>query len=97
MLNQAWDWEDGDGGYLAPELLLDHPPSPASDMFSFGAMLFEWVYAHKLPRSSTPHAFTHPLPHSHGQPEQQPHGVCCGRPLLCPPAPLASVPRSTHC
>ncbi|CAI5473077.1 unnamed protein product [Closterium sp. Yama58-4] len=38
---QRWDWEEGDGGYLAPELLQDEPPTTATDMYSFGAMLFE--------------------------------------------------------
>ena len=36
------DWEEGDGDYVAPELLKDTgKPSPAADVYSLGATLFE--------------------------------------------------------
>ena len=38
----AWqDWEEGDGDTLAPELLGDTQPTPACDVFSLGATLYE--------------------------------------------------------
>ena len=37
----AQDWEEGDGDYLAPELLHDAKPTPAADIYSLGATLFE--------------------------------------------------------
>lgn len=35
------DWEEGDGDYLAPELLNDDTPSPAADIYSLGATIYE--------------------------------------------------------
>ena len=35
------DWEEGDGDYLAPELLSDDEPTPAADMYSLGATIYE--------------------------------------------------------
>eukprot|EP00271_Cylindrocystis_brebissonii_P012614 TRINITY_DN3145_c0_g1_i1.p1 TRINITY_DN3145_c0_g1~~TRINITY_DN3145_c0_g1_i1.p1 ORF type:complete len:721 (-),score=103.70 TRINITY_DN3145_c0_g1_i1:2935-5097(-) len=55
VLTGQWDWEEGDGAYVAPELLVHGThrplPGPASDMFSFGAMLYEWSTGSQLPRS----------------------------------------------
>ncbi|KAG0582788.1 hypothetical protein KC19_3G085800 [Ceratodon purpureus] len=48
---KLWDWEEGDGGYLAPELLQEEDPSPKADIYSFGAMAFEWVTGVQLPRT----------------------------------------------
>jgi len=47
---KSWEWEEGDGGYLAPELLQDEEPSPKADIYSFGAMVYEWVTGMQLPR-----------------------------------------------
>eukprot|EP00899_Mesostigma_viride_P022184 jgi/Mesvir1/314/Mv22726-RA.1 len=48
----VYDWEEGDGFYVAPELLNDCThPGPQADIYSFGAMLFEWVTGDKLPRT----------------------------------------------
>jgi tRNA A-37 threonylcarbamoyl transferase component Bud32 len=45
------DWEEGDGQYVAPELLLAGcEPTPAADVFSLGATLFEAATGRKLPR-----------------------------------------------
>ena len=36
------DWEEGDGKYVAPELLdADVEPTPAADVYSLGATLYE--------------------------------------------------------
>ncbi|CAM6123838.1 unnamed protein product [Calypogeia fissa] len=48
---RLWEWEEGDGGYVAPELLREEEPGPAADMYSFGAMVYEWATHTKLPRS----------------------------------------------
>eukprot|EP01018_Ginkgo_biloba_P005045 Gb_13112 [translate_table: standard] len=45
------DWEEGDGGYVAPELLRDEEPGPETDMYSFGAMVYEWATGENFPRS----------------------------------------------
>ena len=38
----AQDWEEGDGKYVAPELLNGHmDPTPAADIYSLGATLYE--------------------------------------------------------
>jgi tRNA A-37 threonylcarbamoyl transferase component Bud32 len=47
----AWRVEDGDGGYVAPELLnlnADAKPQPSCDIFSFGAMLYELAAGRKF-------------------------------------------------
>ncbi|CAK0744424.1 hypothetical protein CVIRNUC_001546 [Coccomyxa viridis] len=45
-----WDWEEGDGDYLAPELLQEASPTPAADIYSLGATLYECATGEKLPR-----------------------------------------------
>ena len=48
---EATDWEEGDGDYVAPELLkLGSEPSPAADIFSLGATIYECATGNKLPR-----------------------------------------------
>lgn len=51
VIGTEWDWEEGDGAYVAPELLQGGDPSPSADMYSFGAMLYEWASGIQLPRS----------------------------------------------
>ena len=46
-----WRIEDGDGEYVAPELLnlnADEKPQPSCDIFSFGAMLYEVASGRKF-------------------------------------------------
>ncbi len=45
------DWEEGDGDYVAPELLkTGSEPMPSADVFSLGATMFECATGKKLPR-----------------------------------------------
>lgn len=55
---EATDWEEGDGDYVAPELLKSGTePTPAADIFSLGATLYECATGDKLPRKDgTPDA-----------------------------------------
>lgn len=55
---EATDWEEGDGDYVAPELLKSGTePSPSADIFSLGATLYECLTGEKLPRKDgTPDA-----------------------------------------
>ena len=55
---EATDWEEGDGDYVAPELLKSGTePTPAADIFSLGATLYECATGDKLPRKNgTPEA-----------------------------------------
>jgi membrane-associated tyrosine- and threonine-specific cdc2-inhibitory kinase len=49
--DRGWSLEEGDGGYVAPELLnmdVNLKPQPASDIFSLGATLFEVASGKKL-------------------------------------------------
>lgn len=51
VAKESKDWEEGDGDYVAPELLKSGcEPSPAADVFSLGAALYECATGHKLPR-----------------------------------------------
>lgn len=53
-LREQWDWEEGDGRYVAPELLRgpgETEPSSAADVYSLGAALYECATGHLLPRS----------------------------------------------
>jgi len=46
------NWEDGDGKYVAPELLCDDTdPTSAADIYSFGATLYECVTGTHPPRN----------------------------------------------
>ena len=49
---ETTDWEEGDGDYVAPELLraASEQPRPAADIFSLGATLFQCATGRKLPR-----------------------------------------------
>ena len=61
----GWDWEEGDGGYVAPELLNLFPgesPMPSADVFSLGVTLYEAATGMKLPRGATPRSALPPLP-----------------------------------
>lgn len=45
------EWDEGDGDYVAPELLHEgHPPTRAADVYSLGATLFQCATGHRLPR-----------------------------------------------
>ena len=48
------DWEEGDGDFVAPELLQSGcDPSPAADVFSLGATLYECATGEKLHRKES--------------------------------------------
>ena len=50
------DWEEGDGKYVAPELLsADIEPTPAADIYSLGATLYECATGKAM------HLFTGPF------------------------------------
>ena len=52
LLDRRWDWQEGDGQYVAPELLaLSAEPTPAADIFSLGVMLYEVSTGKHLPRT----------------------------------------------
>eukprot|EP00976_Prorocentrum_cordatum_P008933 178152-Prorocentrum_minimum.AAC.3 len=52
------NWEDGDGKYVAPELLCDDTePTSAADIYSFGATLYECVTGTHPPRTPSTIAF----------------------------------------
>lgn len=52
MLRGQWEPEEGDGAYVAPELLADESnASPACDVYSFGASLYECLTRERLPRT----------------------------------------------
>ncbi len=62
---RGWDWEEGDGGYVAPELLNMFPgeePAPSADVFSLGVSLYEAASGETFPRGATPRAALPPLP-----------------------------------
>lgn len=60
IAKQSAHWEEGDGDYVAPELLKHQgEPSSSADIFSFGATLFECATSTKLPK--TPLLKTHEL------------------------------------
>jgi len=52
LAGRGWASEEGDGAYVAPELLRSDGgnASPAADVFSFGATLFETAAGAPLPR-----------------------------------------------
>jgi len=73
------DWEEGDGDTLAPELLGGAEPSPASDVFSLGASLYELATgARPGPRLARPA----PLP-SNARQAWRPRPAHCA-PMRCP-------------
>ena len=41
VLKVMQEWEEGDGEYVAPELLRGCGPSPAADIYSLGATVYE--------------------------------------------------------
>ncbi|RMZ56675.1 hypothetical protein APUTEX25_002764 [Auxenochlorella protothecoides] len=41
VANESRDWEEGDGDFVAPELLNGAEPGPPADMFSLGASLYD--------------------------------------------------------
>ncbi|KAK9809281.1 hypothetical protein WJX73_000474 [Symbiochloris irregularis] len=59
IVRNAEEWEEGDGRYLAPELLKgDTEPTPAADIFSLGATLYECITGQVLPNPETPEPST---------------------------------------
>ena len=53
VLNGQWTTEEGDGGYVAPELLANEAAaSPACDIYSFGATIYEVASGSRVPRAT---------------------------------------------
>lgn len=53
VLQGQWSTEEGDGAYVAPELLaLETAASPACDVYSFGATIYEAAAGVRIPRGS---------------------------------------------
>jgi len=42
------EWLEGDGDYLAPELLSDDNPTFAADIYSAGATIYECCTGHRM-------------------------------------------------
>ncbi|KAL0054481.1 hypothetical protein WJX82_009592 [Trebouxia sp. C0006] len=60
VLRHQWDWEEGDGKYVAPELLNGLvEPTPAADIYSLGATLYECATGETLPRTGPAHDYGH--------------------------------------
>ena len=58
------EWQEGDGDYVAPELLSSATePSAAADMYSLGATAYECATGGRLPRSGPAREGTLLLPH----------------------------------
>ena len=83
---KLWGWDEGDGGYLALELLQEEDPSPKADIYSYGAMAYEWVTGAQPPRTR---------PAGEDIPECRPNAArrsapwcvpCCTRTLSSDPA-----------
>lgn len=54
VAKESKDWDEGDGDYVAPELLKNcEQPTPAADIFSLGATLYECATGEKLPRKES--------------------------------------------
>lgn len=52
VLRHEWEWQEGDGDYVAPELLSSATePSAGADMYSLGATAYECATGRRLPRS----------------------------------------------
>ena len=53
-MGDVQEWEEGDGDYVAPELLQGAEPTPAADIFSLGATLYQCLTGmmHMAPAAS---------------------------------------------
>jgi serine/threonine protein kinase len=52
VLRNEWAAEDGDGDYVAPEMLSsNNVPGTAADIYSLGVTMYECATLKKLPRS----------------------------------------------
>lgn len=52
VIRNEWAAEDGDGDYVAPEMLDNHQtPGAPADIYSLGVTMYECATLKKLPRS----------------------------------------------
>jgi hypothetical protein len=92
VAREGEDWEEGDGAYVAPELLRPGAdPAPAADVFSLGAALYECAAGVALPRrDGSAEAAPAPLP-------GRPHDLEALLAAMLAPAPGARPTAAEVC
>lgn len=69
LQGRGWSAEEGDGAYVAPELLQsESAASPAADMYSLGGTIYEVATGQRIPRSEEARRHGVPRPAQCGEP-----------------------------